>query len=105
MTKPEILRMLKGIGLPVAYDHFAEGEAPKPPFMVYLYPKADNFSADGSPYFKQDVLHIEVYTNKKDISLEERVEAVLERNGLFYAKSETWIPSEKLYEVLYETEV
>ena len=39
------------------------------------------------------------------ISLEERVEAVLERNGLFYAKSETWIPSEKLYEVLYETEV
>ncbi len=105
MTKPEVFNMLKTIGLPLAYDHFAEGEGPDPPFMVYLYPSADNFAADGRPYFKQDVLHIEVYTDKKDISLEERVEAVLERNGLFYAKSETWIPSEKLYEVLYETEV
>ena len=29
----------------------------------------------------------------------------LERHGIFYGKSEVWIESEKLYEVLYEMEV
>ena len=41
----------------------------------------------------------------KEINLEERVEAVLDRYGYFYSKTETWISSEKMYEVLYETEV
>ena len=41
----------------------------------------------------------------KDPELEETVEAVLSRHGIFYGKSEVWIGSEKLYEVLYETEV
>ena len=105
MTKSEVVQMVRSIGLPFAYDHFAEGESPDPPFLVYLYPRADNFSADGMPYHKQDILHIELYTDKKDLSLEAEVEAVLERHGLFYEKSEVWIAEEKLYEVLYETEV
>ena len=105
MTKAEVVQMVRSIGLSFAYDHFAEGESPDPPFLVYLYPRADNFSADGMPYHKQDILHIELYTDKKDLSLEAEVEAVLERHGLFYEKSEVWIAEEKLYEVLYETEV
>ncbi len=105
MEKKDVLRMLKRIGIPVAYDHFAEGEAVRPPFCTFLYPRANNFSADGRAYFKKDVLHVEIYTNKKDQNLEDRVEAVLHENGLFYAKSEVWIQSERLYEVLYETEV
>ena len=28
-------------------DHFAEGESPDPPFICYLLPGSDNFSADG----------------------------------------------------------
>lgn len=105
MTKADVFKMLKSIRLPVAYDHFAEGESPNPPFMVYLYPNADNFAADGIAFYKQDVLHVELYTDKKDIALEERVEAVFDEHGLFYAKSEVWIPSERLYEVLYQMEV
>ena len=105
MTKTEVTSMVKELGLPFAYDHFAEGKAAKPPFCVYLYPSADNFAADGCAYFKQDNLHVEIYTDKKDISLEERVEAVFEKHGLFFAKSEVWISSERLYEVLYQMEV
>lgn len=105
MTKAEVTNMVKELGLPFAYDHFAEGKAAKPPFCVYLYPSADNFAADGCAYFKQDNLNVEIYTDKKDISLEERVEAVFEKHGLFYAKSEVWISSERLYEVLYQMEV
>lgn len=105
MTHEEVMSMMGEIGLPFAYHHFAEGESPEPPFAVFLYPKAENFSADGKPYFKIRRLDIEVYTDLKDVELEERVEAVLERHGIFYGKSEVWIASENLYEVLYEMEV
>ena len=50
-------------------------------------------------------LNIELYTDKKDVELEETVEAVLDRHGIFYVKSEVWIESENLYEVLYQMEV
>ncbi len=41
----------------------------------------------------------------KQPELEETIEAVLLKYGIFYGKSEVWIESEKLYEVLYEMEV
>lgn len=105
MTHEEVMKMAEETGLPSAYDHFAEGESPEPPFLVYLYPKADNFCADGIAYFKINLLNLELYTDVKDVELEERVEAVLDSHGIFYAKSEVWIESEHLYEVLYEMEV
>lgn len=43
----KLLSILDSIGIPYAYDHFAEGESPEPPFLCYLLPGSDNFSADG----------------------------------------------------------
>lgn len=37
--------------------------------------------------------------------MEAAVEAVLDEHGIFYNKSEIWIDSEKLYEVLYTFEM
>ena len=105
MTFKEITTMLKEIELPFAYDHFAEGESPDPPFLVYLMQSADNFAADGIAYFIVNNLHLELYTDIKDPELEEKIESVLTKYGLFYSKSEVWISSEKLYEVLYQLEV
>lgn len=105
MTHEEVMEMVGEIGLPFAYDHFVEGESPEPPFVVFLYPNSSNFAADGRVYFKVSRLNIELYTDRKDVSLEEKVETVLDGCGIFYEKSEVWIESEKLYEVLYEMEV
>lgn len=105
MTYQDIVSMAEETGLPNAYDHFAEGQSPDPPFLLFLLPGDDNFSADGKPYLKVTVVHFEMYTDYKDPELEKRIEAVLEGHGLFYDKSEVWIESEKLYEVLYEMEV
>ena len=105
LTHEEVKAMVEETGLPSAYDHFAEGESPDPPFIVFLFPGSDNFSADGIPYYKQNILHIELYTDTKDPDLEEAVESILDSHRLFYDKSEVWIPSERLYEVLYEMEV
>lgn len=101
----KIVKILDEIGLPYAYDHFAEGEAIKPPFICFLYTGSNNFAADGIAYFKKNVIHIELYTDKKSLKLEKQIETVLDKYGLFYNKSETWIPSERLYEVLFSFEL
>ena len=101
----KITAILEEIGLPFAYDHFAEGESPDPPFICYLIPNSDNFSADGRVYYKINEIHIELYTDCKDLSAEQKVEAVLDEHGIFYEKTEVWIESENLYEVLYTFEM
>ena len=101
----KIINMLEEIGIPFAYSHFAEGESPEPPFVCYLLPRSNNFSADGCVYHKLNVVYFEVYTDKKDRILENRVEDVFDKNNIFYNKSEVWINSEKLYEVIYSFEL
>ena len=101
----KLLGILAEIGIPFAYDHFAEGESPEPPFICYLLPGTNHFAADGIAYFKINEVNIELYTDIKDLEAEQRVEAVLDRYGIFYDKSEVWIESERLYEVLYSFEM
>lgn len=98
----ELLAIIKETGIPFAYDHFAEGESPAPPFICYLLPGSDNFAADGSVYYKINEVRIELYTDSKDLAVEQKLEDVLDAHEVFYNKSETWIDSEKLYEVLYQ---
>ena len=100
----ELLQILSETQIPFAYHHFAEGESPEPPFICYLLPGSNNFSADGKVYYKINEVHIELYTDLKDLAVEQQLEDVLDERGIFYNKSETWIESEKLYEVLYTFE-
>lgn len=99
-----LLQILSETQIPFAYHHFAEGESPEPPFICYLLPGSNNFSADGKVYYKINGVHIELYTDLKDLAVEQQLEDVLDEHGIFYNKSETWIESEKLYEVLYTFE-
>lgn len=101
----ELVQMISKMGIPFAYDHFAEGESPDPPFLCYLIPGSDNFAADGKVYHKIIQVELELYTDYKDIDTESKLETVLDREGIFYNKTEVWIESEKLYEVLYSFEI
>ena len=101
----ELLQILSETQIPFAYHHFAEGESPEPPFICYLLPGSNNFSADGKVYYKINEVHIELYTDLKDLAVEQQLEDVLDEHGIFYNKSETWIESEKLYGVLYTFEM
>lgn len=98
----ELVKIIEEMGIPFAYDHFAEGESPDPPFLCYLLPRRDNFAADGKVYYKMSEVRIELYTDFKDESLEEKVTAVLDNHGIFYEQLEVWIEEEKLYEVAFE---
>lgn len=100
----ELLNLLKRIGLPFAYDHFAPGQAPPPPFICYLKPETHHFAADGIIYLPVDVVHVELYTDYKNPVIEERVESTLKEAGIFFDKTEIYIESEHLFEVLYSFE-
>ena len=101
----ELVRIVSGMGIPFAYDHFAEGESPDPPFLCYLLPGSNNFSADGRVYYKIGRVNLELYTDRKDPEVEQKLEDALDAASIFYNKTEVWIDSEKLYEVLYQFEM
>ena len=69
-----LISIIKETGIPYAYDHFAEGEAPDPPFLCYLLPGSDNFSADGKVYHKISEVRLELYTDFKDLSSEQHLQ-------------------------------
>ena len=102
MTHNEVVEVLEELSLPIAYDHFAEGESPDPPFLCFLYPRNLPTGADNTVYYQLHELDIELYTDAKDPVLEQRVERLLTEHEMFFHKSEVWIEEEKMYEVLYE---
>jgi hypothetical protein len=105
MTYEEICEMVQEIGLPFAYHHFAEGESPNPPFLLFLSPGEHTFGADDLMYISFKKLDIELYNDEKSPEAEQRVEEILTQYGIFYTKNEIFIESERLYEVIYEMEV
>ncbi|WP_026499322.1 hypothetical protein [Butyrivibrio sp. WCD2001] len=99
-----IVVLLRKLKLPFAYDHFAEGKGPDPPFVIYRCAGTDNFPADDRVYFPVEDIVIELYTDKKEPATEKKLEKLLTDAGIFYEKSEIYITTEKLYEVTYSFE-
>lgn len=90
-------------GVPVARNSFLKPQAP--PYIVYAFSHSNNFAADSKVYLKRDNYQVELYTDKKDIALEEKLEGIFDAYGLVYDKTETYLESEKLLEVLYEIQM
>ena len=105
MTFEETMAMLQEADLPLAYDHFAEGESPDPPFLVFLFPESENVFADDTVYQKVEDLNVELYTDSEDPKLEKKLETILTEQQCPYVKTEVWIPDERMYEVLYQTQI
>ena len=105
MTLSDIYTILKATGYPVAYSHFTattNNPLPTPPYITYLSTYSSNLKADNKVYQKIDNLQIELYTNKKDLSAEKKLEDLLDTNDIAYDSVETWIDSEKLFQKIYE---
>lgn len=105
MTYKEVASMISGINVPYAYDHFDEGSGAAPPFICFYFEGSNDFSADNTNFQRIRPLTLELYTDNKDFSLEETVEAALNAQGLVYTRSESYIDSEKLYMVAYYTQI
>lgn len=105
MTREDVMAVLESYGLPTAYHHFPEGEAPALPYQVYDYPGSEDVYADGINYASITELDLRVYMNPIDFELIDRVGQALNGAGLAYERTVTYIDDEHMYEALYELEV
>lgn len=103
MTLEKLANLLASTGLPVTYLDWPEGAAPPLPFICYLVAYSNNFYADGELYLTVQRIHVELYTKVKDLDAESRVEDALRK--IPWQKSETYLNTEKCYQILYEIEV
>lgn len=81
---------------------YKEGTAPDPPYCVYYSVGATMLYGDNTNYGTFTNVNLELYTDKKDLASESKVEKILNDNEFAYTKTETYWSDEKLYEVLYE---
>ena len=100
MDEAALFQLLTTTGLPVAYHHFTS--PPTPPYIVYLFSYSSNFGADNKVHSQADNYQVELYTTIKDPAAEALIEGLFDANDIYWEKTETYIESEGLYQVLYE---
>lgn len=105
MTHIEVKELIESIGLPCNYYQWKIGQEPELPYLLFYFPENNDFKADDKNYQHISKLNIELYTNDKDFETEAIVDAALEAADMIYKKSEAYIEEERMYEVLYQTEV
>lgn len=99
------LNSINGFENKVAYLCFPEKQAPELPYICYLESGSNNFNADNHAYLKSKIVDVELYSKNKDIASEEAIEEKFDELGIPFEKDETYIKSEKCYEVIYTVEV
>lgn len=103
MTQAELYQALKAIGYPIAYGSFTSPV--KPPFITYQFAYSNDMMADNVNYVAIEDFQIELYTAKKDLVAEKKVQDKLKELGLPYRKFEAYLDEEKMYQILYEVQL
>lgn len=105
MTYKEVNSMIASIGLPYAYYQFNKKTAQAPPFICFFYANSNDFAADNTNYQRIERLVVELYTDEKDFSIEKTIEDTLNAHELVFTREETPLDDERMYEVIFETDV
>ena len=105
MTYQQVAAMVRSIGVPYAYYQFPDDTGQACPFICFFFSDSNDLAADDTNYQKIRTLNIELYTDNKDFALEETVETVLNSNGLVYDRSESYLDSERMFMVVYTTDI
>ncbi len=103
MTLAELFQKLKSIGYPVSYGFFAVPVSP--PYLIYQFAYNNDFMADSQNYLEISNFQVELYTDTKDLAAEKAVQDKLQELKLPYFKIETYLDSERLYQVIYEIQL
>jgi len=105
MTLAEYAAVLETTGLPVAYLAFDETDVPEMPFITYQETGSNNFGADGKVYQPVKQIQVDLFSNKKDIVAETKLEEAFNNASIFWQKVQTVDDDEDCQIYTYETEV
>jgi hypothetical protein len=101
----DLKTILDGTGYPVAYSHFVDSAnipLPSPPFIVFINTRSSNFKADNKVHYNIENVQVELYTDKKDLIAEGKIQTALNDAEIPYETTETYIESEQLFQKIYE---
>lgn len=107
MTLSELKTALEGVNNnafkdKVAYRAFPVGAAPDLPFICFMETETSNFFADAKVYKKVQGIDIEFYSSHKDTVSEAGIEEMLNANQILWDKTETYIDSHNMLQVVYD---
>lgn len=105
MTLPELKKILEQLKLPITYLKWAVGQVTDLPYIVYYADEDVGFFADDIVYYEGYAVTIELYTEKKDMELEERVKELLRENHIAYETYEDYLETEDMFLKAYEIEI
>ncbi|MFR3238080.1 MAG: hypothetical protein ACLTOU_06085 [Acutalibacter sp.] len=103
MALEDMKTLLDTTGYPVVYYAWPEKKAPALPYICFLTAYSNNFGADDRVYYPVAHYQIELYTRCKDPEAEGKVEQAL--SSYFWEKTETYLDTERCFQILYEVEV
>ena len=96
----DLNEILKEAEVPVAYSHF--NTTISPPVIVYRRDSTSNYGADGIVYKKINNYIVELYTQYKDTTMEEKLESIFDNHEIYYnVEAEDYIDTEKMYQIIY----
>lgn len=101
-----IEKVLRAVGIPVAYRQFTPSKdksVPDPPYLIYIVSPEGAWGADEKNLVIQRHVTVELYTDTKDAVLERKIENILISTE--WSKHEEYIESEALYMVSYEFDI
>lgn len=103
MNQVQMIALLNTLDTPSFYDHATVGQAL--PFITIHSEQPDNFDADDLVYCEKWNFRIDLYTVKKDLTIEASIKKLLNDNGIPWIKTEQYIDSENVWEVEFEFSV
>ena len=102
MTLAEVKNMLEESGIPVAYRRAKQGT--KVPFITWKA-KKDNMSADDVVYHSFHDIEVWLYTTRKDLKLEDKLETIFKNHGIYWSQDDSDLDDENVMITIYTMEV
>ena len=103
MTYTDVIAGMKSIGIPCAYHHW--NEPPPLPYAVIMHGDNDDLMADNHNYQDVGNYRLELYTAEKYPPTEKKVEQWLKDHRIPYEKTEVFLDSEDMFQVIYEFQI
>ncbi|MEK4495094.1 hypothetical protein [Ureibacillus sp. FSL W8-0352] len=99
----ELAQGLKSLGYPVAYSHFKSAQTP--PFICYRVIDSDTLTGDNTVVDEAINVDIELYTETKNLTAENKIKQFLKDNELPWDYVESYIETEGVFQCVFSIQL
>ena len=101
----DVLASVPGFSGKVAYHAFPADKPVPLPVIVYDVARSTNFGGDNIVYHPINQIQVQLYTVGKEPATEAALEAALNAAEAYWEKTETYLPDERCYQIIYELSI